>query len=99
MIPKTVIITGSTKGIGQGIALRLAREQHNVVLNYAHDEVQAQETLRQCRIENSRTLLLKANISQKSEVTRLMQQSVEHFGSLDVLINNAAHVADQSLWT
>ncbi len=44
MARKIVVITGSTRGIGKGIALRLA-QAHNVVLNYAHDEGHAQETM------------------------------------------------------
>jgi 3-oxoacyl-[acyl-carrier protein] reductase len=95
---KTVIITGSTRGIGRGIALRLARDQHNVVLNYARDEQQAHATLDLCQQVNPNMLLVKADVSQKTEVASLMQQCVERFGSIDVLINNAARVADKPLY-
>jgi len=94
---KTVIITGSTRGIGRGIALRLARDQHNVVLDYARDEQQAHATLDLCQQVNPNILLVKAGVSQKAEVASLMQQCVERFGSIDVLINNAARVADKPL--
>lgn len=92
---KTVIITGSTKGIGKGIALRLARDQHNIVLNYATDEKHAQETLHQCQQITSQVLLVKADVSRKTDVEQLMQQCLQHFGSLDVLVNNAACVIDK----
>lgn len=95
---KTVIITGSTRGIGRGIALRLAHDQHNVVLNYAHDEPQARATLDLCQQVNPNILLVKADVSQKAEVESLMRQCVERFGSIDVLINNAARVADRPLY-
>src|SRR5579883_2846000 len=95
MKSKTVVVTGSTKGIGRGIALRLAREHHNIVLNYATDERQAQETLHLCEQITSQVMLIKADVSKKVEVEHLMQESVRRFSSLDVLINNAACVIDK----
>ncbi len=91
---KTVVITGSTKGIGKGIALRLAREQYNVVLNYATDKEHAQETLMLCLQYNPHVLLIQADVSRKDDVEHLMQECVQTFHSLDVLINNAARVHD-----
>jgi 3-oxoacyl-[acyl-carrier protein] reductase len=94
---KTIVITGSTKGIGRGIALRLSRDQHNIVLNYAQDDLRAQETLRLCQQVTSQVLLIKADVSKKAEVEHLMRQCVQHFGALDVLINNAARIVDKPL--
>lgn len=94
---KTVVITGSTKGIGRGIALRLAQDHHNIVLNYATDESQAHETFHRCEQITSQVLLVKADVSKKAEVEYLMQQCVQRFGTLDVLVNNAACVLDKSL--
>ncbi len=94
---KTIVITGSTKGIGRGIALRLARDQHNIVLNYTQDDLRAQETLRLCQQVTSQVLLVKADVSKKAEVEHLMRQCVQHFGALDVLINNAARIVDKPL--
>ena len=94
---KTIVITGSTKGIGRGIALRLARDQHNIVLNYTQDDLRAQETLRLCQQVTSQVLLIKADVSKKAEVEHLMRQCVQHFGALDVLINNAARIVDKPL--
>jgi 3-oxoacyl-[acyl-carrier protein] reductase len=95
MKSKTVVVTGSTKGIGRGIALRLARDHHNIVLNYATDEKQAQETLHLCEQITSQVMLIKADVSKKVEVEHLMQESIRRFSSLDVLINNAACVIDK----
>jgi 3-oxoacyl-[acyl-carrier protein] reductase len=95
MKSKTVVITGSTKGIGRGIALRLARDHHNIVLNYAAEDKKAQEALHLCEQVTSRVLLVKADVSKKTEVEHLMQQCVHHFGAIDVLINNAARVVDK----
>lgn len=94
---KTVVITGSTKGIGRGIALRLGKDNHNIVLNYAKDDNKAKEALHLCEQVHSQVLLIKADVSKKAEVEHLMQQCVQHFGSLDVLINNAARVVDKPM--
>jgi 3-oxoacyl-[acyl-carrier protein] reductase len=92
---KTAVITGSTRGIGKAIALRLAQHNYNVVLNYASDEVQAQETLRLCEQVTPHVLLVKANVADREAVARLISESVRVFHSLDVLINNAACVIDK----
>ena len=94
---KTVIITGSTRGIGKAIALTLARQRYNVVLNFASDEAQAQATLQLCQQLHPHVLLVKADVSKKREVEALMRASFEAFHSLDVLINNAARVIDKPL--
>ncbi|HCF88029.1 MAG TPA: short-chain dehydrogenase, partial [Ktedonobacter sp.] len=76
-------------------ALGLARQHYNIVLNYAADDVQAQETLKLCQQATPHVLLVKANVSNRHEVENLMQQSVQAFHSLDILINNAALVIDK----
>lgn len=97
MEQKTVVITGSTKGIGKAIALHLAKQGYNVILNYASDDEQADKTLELCRKENPHVLLVKADVSNKQAVEMLMQESFRAFQSLDVLINNAARVIDKPL--
>ncbi len=94
---KTVVITGSTKGIGKAIALSLAKQQYNVVLNYASDDDAARETLRLCQQENERVALVQANVSNKQDVELLMRTAIEKFHSLDILINNAARVLDRPI--
>jgi NAD(P)-dependent dehydrogenase (short-subunit alcohol dehydrogenase family) len=94
---KTAVITGSTKGIGKAIALRLAREGYNIVLNYAADDNAAQEALLQCRQETPHVLLLKADVSNKQAVETFMQKSIQTFQTIDVLVNNAARVIDKPL--
>lgn len=92
---KTAVVTGSTRGIGFTIALRLARENYNVVLNYAHNDEQTQSALKHCQQEGTSPLLVKADISQKQEVDRLMRECLQTFRTIDVLINNAACVIDR----
>jgi len=63
--PKTVVVTGSTKGIGKAIALRFVKENYNVVLNYASDYTAAQMTLKLCQQETPHVRLIQADISNK----------------------------------
>ncbi len=92
---RTAVVTGSTKGIGKAIALHLAKQQYNVVLNYAGDDEQAQETLRECQQENEHVVLAKADVSKQQDVERLMHICIQTFHSLDILVNNAARVVDK----
>lgn len=94
---KTAIITGSTKGIGKAIALKLASLNYNIVLNHVSDEKQAQETLYRCQAITPHVMLVKADVSNKLAVEKLMQVAFERFHSLDVLVNNAARVVDKPL--
>ena len=78
-LSRTVVITGSTSGIGRGIALRLAREHFNIVLNYVSDEEKARTTLRLCQQETEQVILVKADIARKRDVERLMLTAVDVF--------------------
>jgi 3-oxoacyl-[acyl-carrier protein] reductase len=94
---KTAVITGSTRGIGKAIAFKLAQNEYNVVLNYAANDVQAQETLQLCQQITPHVLLVKADVARKQDVEALMHACIQTFHSLDVLVNNAARVLDRPL--
>jgi 3-oxoacyl-[acyl-carrier protein] reductase len=95
---KTVIITGATKGIGKAIALRLAGEGYNLLLNYAKDDDSAEETLAECRRINANVVLQKADVASFPEVEAMVKEAVRRFSSLDVLINNAGLNIDKPLF-
>ncbi len=94
---KTAIVTGSTRGIGKAIAFRLVREGYNVVLNYAHDDEQAQKAVHIDEQTRSRILLIKADVAKKDEVQGLVEKTMQTFHGIDVLINNAARVVDKPI--
>jgi len=94
---RTTLITGSTRGIGKAIALRLAREQYNIVLNYFSDDTQAQQTLHLCQQYTPDVRVVKADVSDKQAVETLIQESIDAFQTIDILINNAARVVDKPL--
>lgn len=93
----TAIVTGSSRGIGKAIALRLLRSGYNIVLNYSTDESGASETLAQCAQISRHVLMVKADVSRATEAANLVTRSVDEFGSLDVLINNAARTTDRPM--
>src|SRR2546421_5629863 len=94
---RTTVVTGSTGGIGRAIALRLAREHYNVVLNYSTDDQRAREALDLVNQLTSDVVLVKADVGDKRSVHRLMQEAADTFGTIDVLVNNAARVIDKPL--
>src|SRR5450432_2454654 len=93
---RAAIVTGSSRGIGAAIALRLLESGYRVALNYSSDDKQAAATLEKLRRLDADTLMIKADISKSDEAVSLMSQAIKAFGRLDVLVNNAALVIDGS---
>jgi glucose 1-dehydrogenase len=83
------LITGSSQGIGRGIAERFAQEGADVVINYNGNAVRAQETL--CAVESAgrRGLIVQADVGKTADIRRMFAMALEHFGRLDILVNNA----------
>lgn len=92
---KVVIITGSSSGIGQATALRFAKEGAKVVVNYHINEAGGQETQAKLEEQGAACLLVQADVSQAEGVERLFKATVKHFGTVDILINNAAIATDK----
>jgi 3-oxoacyl-[acyl-carrier protein] reductase len=90
---KTAIVTGSAVGVGRETALELAKRGANVVINYSRSEDDAKEALALVEAMGVKALLVKADVSQDGEARSLVQQTVDAFGGVDVLVNNAATTA------
>ena len=86
---KTAIITGSSKGLGKQTALQLAQHGTNVIINYNSNEAEAQAMVQQINSSGGRAIAVKADVSQSQDITYLFDQTIEHFGQVDMLINNA----------
>jgi len=86
---KVAIVTGGDTGIGKAIALRLAREGARVVVDYHGDAAPAQKLVDEIENFGGRARAVAADISKPEDVEDLVKQAVVHFGTLDVLINNA----------
>ncbi|SEH30458.1 SDR family oxidoreductase [Chryseobacterium culicis] len=86
---KVAVVTGSSKGIGAAIALRLAQEGARVVVNYSGNKAAADETVSGITSSGGEAIAIKADVSRKEEVIRLFTESIEHFGNVDIWVNNA----------
>lgn len=86
---KTAIVTGSAVGVGRETALMLAGRGANVVVNYSRSEAEAKQTLADVEALGAKALLVCADVSRDEEVRAMVAQTVERFGGVDVLVNNA----------
>src|SRR5258708_20509546 len=86
---KKALITGGSRGIGRGIALKLAEGGAHVAVHYFRNKEAAQATLEKIRALGSNGFLVQADVCKSEEVRRLFQQVRSEFGSLDVLVSNA----------
>ena len=90
---KVALVTGSSRGIGRGIALEMASCGFNVAINYSGNREAADETLKLCRKNapdnKNRFAIFQADISKQKDRTRLLNEVVEEFGDLHCLVNNA----------
>ena len=86
---KVALVTGSSRGIGKGIALALAKAGADVVVNYHGNQERAEQTAEQVRAFGHRVLVVQADVSDEKEVRTLFDTIMEHFGRLDILVNNA----------
>ena len=95
---KTVLITGGTKGIGRAIAEKFATNSYNLILNYVNDTQNA-ESFKKYLIDNYNIsiLLIKADISKEEEVINLVNEAINRFGNIDVLVNNAGISIDTTV--
>jgi len=86
---KTIIITGSSRGIGKEIALLLAKNGANVVVNFTNSKDDANAVVNEIKNANGKAIAIQADVSKKEDVTRLFDKTIEAFSKVDVLINNA----------
>src|SRR5713226_4202392 len=86
---KVAIVTGAGRGIGVAIARGLAREGAAVVVNYSRSAAQAEGVVRDIRAANGKAIAVEADVKDLAHHERLVKAALEHFGSLDILINNA----------
>ena len=86
---KVAIVTGADSGIGRAIAIQFAQEGATVVVNYVHNQQKAEEVRQAIEKSKGKSLVLQADVSQYQQAIGLIQQTVEHFNRLDIMINNA----------
>ncbi|GLX69888.1 SDR family NAD(P)-dependent oxidoreductase [Paenibacillus glycanilyticus] len=86
---KIALVTGGGTGIGRATCLALTREGAAVAVNYSRSRKEAEETVRLIQESGGQALALQADVSKNDEVINMTEQIIRHFGSLDLLVNNA----------
>jgi NAD(P)-dependent dehydrogenase (short-subunit alcohol dehydrogenase family) len=88
---KVALITGADSGIGRAVALAYAREGADVVVGYLSETEDAEETKRLIEAAGRGCLLFPGDLADREVCRRIVQETVDRFGRIDVLVNNAAH--------
>ncbi|MBR5662332.1 MAG: glucose 1-dehydrogenase [Bacilli bacterium] len=96
MDKRTVIVTGGSRGIGEAISTRFAKEGYNVVINYVSNDERASKLKKDLEEKyNADILLVKADVSNEDDAKRLIDEAVNKFGTIDCLVNNAGIAIDK----
>ena len=94
---KVAIITGSSKGIGKEMAILFAENKAKVIVNYSSSETEANETVKTIIANGGEAIAIKADVSIRKEVTHLFDKTIEVYGKIDVLVNNAGVMKSKKL--
>lgn len=94
---KTALVTGASRGIGKEIALELARNGANIVVNYAGNKQLAEQVADEIRSIGRESAAIQADVANSEAVEQMVKETVNMFGSLDILVNNAGITRDQLL--
>lgn len=99
---QTCIVTGANSGIGRAVALSMARDGANVVVNYVAGDESARQVVEEIIQTGGNAIAIKADVSREDEVVAMFRETVATFGTVDILVNNAglqrdAHFHEMSL--
>lgn len=87
---KVALITGASRGIGKAIAFHLAAMGASIMVNYVRNEEAAKETVQELRSKGVRAEAFQANAGDSADQSRLVDETLKVFGSVDILVHNAA---------
>ncbi|MCK5185767.1 MAG: 3-oxoacyl-[acyl-carrier-protein] reductase [Deltaproteobacteria bacterium] len=94
---KIALVTGASRGIGKAIALHLAEEGAQIIINYAKNSEKAKEVVAAVESTGSKALAMQADVSCWQEVEKMVDSIYEKFGRIDILVNNAGVNRDELL--
>lgn len=84
---KTILVTGSSRGLGATIAKTLSQQGYNIIINYYKNKSLAEDIVSD--IGSDHAIAIKADVTNRNDIDRLIEQATQYFGKIDVVINNA----------
>jgi len=93
-LSKVALVTGASRGIGAAIAKRLAKDGFRVVVNYAGSTDKAEAVVREIKEAGGEALAIQANVAEADAVKQMIKQTIDAFGQLDCVVNNAGITRD-----
>ena len=96
---QSALVTGASSGIGKAVAIALAMEAANVVINYLTHPETADEVVKHITDSGGKAIAIKADVSNEAEVLSMFQQMFSRYGTIDIMVNNAGIQKDASLET
>lgn len=91
---KTVLVTGSSRGIGRSIAIKFGQMGANVIINYHNNQKEAEIVKEIIKSYGVRCMAIKADVSNEYDVRKMVEKIIKEFGMIDVLVNNAGIAID-----
>jgi glucose 1-dehydrogenase len=89
LVGQKAVVTGSSSGIGKAVAEGLARAGAEVVVNYAHDAAGAAWAAKTIEDEGGKAMVIRADVSKPDEIKSLFEQTLQAFGTIDILVANS----------
>lgn len=97
MEKKVALVTGASRGIGKQIALTLASEGYDVIINYNGSEDRAKAVCEECNKLGSKAMIIKANVADFAQVETMVKTIMDEYGRIDTLVNNSGITKDTLL--
>lgn len=91
---RVALVTGGSRGIGRAVAVALAGAGHRVVVNYSASAGAAEEVVEEIRASGGESVAVRADVSDPDDVAALFEASIEAFGPVEILVNNAGITRD-----
>ena len=88
-LTKSVIVTGASRGIGRGVAIRLAKDGFAVAVNYAGNATKAEEVVTEIKSNGGQAIAVQANVANAADVEHLFKETIDTFGGINVVVNCA----------